>query len=87
VGPRISLDAVAKRKIPSLCPESNPDRPGRSLVTIPTELSRFPFFVLFRADCVRQSSEAWFKSRIRDIWIRFTFLAGKYRKDVTPESY
>jgi hypothetical protein len=29
-----------KRKIPSLCRESNPDRPASSLVAIPTELSR-----------------------------------------------
>jgi hypothetical protein len=40
VGPRASLDAVAKRKI--LCPrrQSNPGRPARSLVIIPTVLPR-----------------------------------------------
>jgi len=36
VGSRAVLDAVAKRKIPSLCRESNPDRPACSLVAIPT---------------------------------------------------
>jgi hypothetical protein len=41
VGPRAGLNAVAKRKIPSPCGESNSDRPVRSLVTILTELSRF----------------------------------------------
>jgi hypothetical protein len=34
VGPRASLDAVAKRKIPSPRRESNPNRPARSLVAI-----------------------------------------------------
>jgi hypothetical protein len=41
VGPRAGLDAVAKRKIPSRCRESNPDRSARSVVTIPTELSSY----------------------------------------------
>jgi hypothetical protein len=36
---RLILDAVAKRKIPSPRRESNPVRPARSLVAIPTELS------------------------------------------------
>jgi hypothetical protein len=36
VGPRVGLNAVSKRKIPSPRRESNPDHP----VTIPTELSR-----------------------------------------------
>jgi hypothetical protein len=39
VGRRAGLKLVEKRKIPSLCRESNPDRPSRSLVTTPTELS------------------------------------------------
>jgi hypothetical protein len=42
VGPRAGIGAVAKRKIPSPHQESkpyHPDRPTRSLVTIPTELS------------------------------------------------
>jgi hypothetical protein len=42
VGPRAILDAVVKRKIPSppgIEPQ-NPDCPVRSLVAIPTELSR-----------------------------------------------
>jgi hypothetical protein len=34
VGPRAHLDAVAKRRIPCPCRESNPGRPARSLVTI-----------------------------------------------------
>jgi hypothetical protein len=40
VDPRAGPDAVAKRKIPSSRHESNPDRPSRSLVSTPTELSR-----------------------------------------------
>jgi hypothetical protein len=44
VGPRAVLDAVVKRKVPSPPPPGiepqNPDRPARSLVAIPTELSR-----------------------------------------------
>jgi hypothetical protein len=43
VGLRVGLDAVAKRKIPIPRRNSNPDRldrPARSLVAIPTELSR-----------------------------------------------
>jgi hypothetical protein len=43
VVPRAVLDVVVKRKIPSPRRESNPrtpDRPARSLVPIPTELSR-----------------------------------------------
>jgi hypothetical protein len=34
VGPRDVLNAVAKRKIPFLCQESNPGRPAYSLVAI-----------------------------------------------------
>jgi len=34
VGYRAGLDAMAKRKIPSLCQESNPDCLARSLVAI-----------------------------------------------------
>jgi hypothetical protein len=41
VGPRAGPERVAKRKIPSPRRESNPDRQARSLVSIPTELSRF----------------------------------------------
>jgi hypothetical protein len=41
VGPRAGLEAVAKRKIPSSCPEWKICRRSRSLVTILTELSRF----------------------------------------------
>jgi len=40
MGPRAGLAAVAKREIQTLCLTSNPDRPLRSLVSIPTELSR-----------------------------------------------
>jgi hypothetical protein len=43
VGPRAGLDAVVKRKIPNPRWKSNPritDRPARSLVAMPTELSR-----------------------------------------------
>jgi hypothetical protein len=36
VGPRASMDAVAKRKIPSPFQESNPSCPARSLVAIST---------------------------------------------------
>jgi hypothetical protein len=45
VGPRGGLDAVAKRKS-RLCRESNHDVPARSLVVIPTELSRLPYTYL-----------------------------------------
>jgi hypothetical protein len=34
VGPRVGLDALAKRNIPCLCRESNPSRPARSLVLL-----------------------------------------------------
>jgi hypothetical protein len=49
VGPRAVLDAVVKRTIPSSRRESNPttDRPARSLVAIPTKLSRLLNFTLF----------------------------------------
>jgi len=40
VGLRGSLDAVAKRKNPCSCQESNPGHPAHSLVTILTELSQ-----------------------------------------------
>jgi hypothetical protein len=40
VGPRTCLDAVVKRKILSPCRDSNTGRSVRSLVTIPSELSR-----------------------------------------------
>jgi hypothetical protein len=40
VGFRDGLDAVVKRKISTLCRESNPRRPARSLVIMLTELSR-----------------------------------------------
>jgi hypothetical protein len=46
VGPRAGLDAVAKRKILSHCRESNPGRPARSPVAIPTELSRLLFYYI-----------------------------------------
>jgi hypothetical protein len=36
VDPRAGLDAVAKRKIPSPCRGSNPDRPIHSLITTTT---------------------------------------------------
>jgi hypothetical protein len=38
VGPRASLDAVAKRKKSYFCQESNPSCPAKSLVTILIEL-------------------------------------------------
>jgi len=37
VSPRVGLEAVAKRKIPNPCLESNSDLPAHSLVAIPTE--------------------------------------------------
>jgi len=40
VGTRASLDAVAKRKIPSPCRQSNPDHPTYNLVAILTALFR-----------------------------------------------
>jgi hypothetical protein len=55
VGPRAGLDAVAKKKILSPSRESNPCRPARSLVAIPTELwlflLQFNVFLYFRSDC------------------------------------
>jgi hypothetical protein len=39
MGPIAGLDAVAKTEIPSPCLESNPERPARSLVVVPTEIS------------------------------------------------
>jgi hypothetical protein len=43
VGTRAGMDAMARRKIPCLCRESNPGRPSRSLVTILTELTQLCF--------------------------------------------
>jgi hypothetical protein len=41
VGPRVGLDAVARRKKnPCPCRRSNPGRPARSRVTVLTELTR-----------------------------------------------
>jgi len=40
MGPRASLEAVAKRKIPCPRRESNAGRPARSLVAMLTEFSR-----------------------------------------------
>jgi hypothetical protein len=47
VDPRAVLDTVVKRNIPSLHRESNPnpDRQGRCLVAIPTELSRLYIYI------------------------------------------
>jgi hypothetical protein len=42
MGPRTGMDAVAMRKIPCPCRESNPCL-ARSLDTILTKLSRIPF--------------------------------------------
>jgi hypothetical protein len=39
VGLRSGLDAVAKRKYPRSCPESNPGHTAHSLVTILSELT------------------------------------------------
>jgi hypothetical protein len=46
MGPRAGLDAVAKRKIPNPCRESDPDRPARRLVTVPTELHRLRCYLM-----------------------------------------
>jgi hypothetical protein len=57
VGPRAGLYTVSKKKIPNTRRESNPyrpDRPARSLVAIPTELSRL-FFAVLSADTNLQS--------------------------------
>jgi hypothetical protein len=53
VGPRGSLDAVAKGKIPSHCQESNCGRSFRSLITILTELPWLPYIliILFPKAC------------------------------------
>jgi hypothetical protein len=45
VGPRVGLDAVARRKkIPAPAGNRPPDRSSRSLVTILTELQRISFY-------------------------------------------
>jgi len=41
VGSRVGLDEVAKRRIPCLFWESNPDSRARSIVSKLTELPRF----------------------------------------------
>jgi hypothetical protein len=45
VGPKGGLNAVEKEKISCFCRESNPGRPFRSLIAIPTELTRLPGFL------------------------------------------
>jgi len=40
MGTRVGVDAVAKRKNPCICRESNPGSPVRSRVTVLTELHR-----------------------------------------------
>ena len=42
VDPKAGLDTFKKRKIPSPCQDSKPDRLARSLVSIPTALYRLP---------------------------------------------
>jgi hypothetical protein len=44
VCPSVGLVAVAKRKIPSLCRNSNPGRPARNLAIILTEPSRLAHY-------------------------------------------
>jgi len=44
MGPRARRDTVEKRKIPSPCRESNPDRPARILVT---QWLYYDFFLYF----------------------------------------
>jgi hypothetical protein len=51
VDPRAGVNAVAKRNIPTLCRGSNPDRPARSLVAIPTELSQLLIITEFIWNC------------------------------------
>jgi hypothetical protein len=43
LGHRAGLHAMQDGKISFLCRESNPGRPDRGLVDIPTELSRLPY--------------------------------------------
>jgi hypothetical protein len=59
VGPRASLDAVAKRKIPSLHWKSNPNRPNHPahiLVAILTELSWILKYLLWENQSIMNSS-------------------------------
>jgi hypothetical protein len=42
VGPRGNLDIIEKRKVSFPCRVSNSGRPARSVITLPTELSRLP---------------------------------------------
>jgi hypothetical protein len=51
VGPKDSLNAVAKRKILCPCQELNPDRPARSLATILTELTVILFISILIVYC------------------------------------
>jgi len=50
VGPRASLDVVAKMKNPCPC-----QHPAHSLVTIQTELTQFPCLTLYSANNSQQS--------------------------------
>jgi hypothetical protein len=43
--PEAGLDAVEQRKICCSCQELNPGRPARSLVAIPTELTRLCIYM------------------------------------------
>jgi hypothetical protein len=52
VGTRAFLDVVVKRKPPTEIEHQNPNRPARSLVTIPTELSR-----IFKHGGIRVTSQ------------------------------
>jgi hypothetical protein len=40
MGPRVGRDTLKRRKISYPCRKSNPGHPARSLVVVPTELSR-----------------------------------------------
>jgi hypothetical protein len=52
MGLRAGLDAVAERKIPCPCRQSNPGRPARCLITVLTELFRILGVVIAVLQCV-----------------------------------
>jgi hypothetical protein len=65
VGLRDGLDAVAKRKIPSPCRESNPDRPARSLVAMSLNYSSFSL-----NSAISEISWHLLRLNMCDIWIQ-----------------
>jgi hypothetical protein len=88
MGPRAGLDAVAKRKNPYPCQESNPSCPAHNLVTIPTELLWLLLMswhvsvstahdshtcgVLASVGITRLSSAVTWVNRVQSVWNPYT---------------